>query len=207
MGHCYSVVGAAGAHVVYDNRRGVVVCHVPDLLPVRAVPRSHQGHPGCVAGHRREPDVGVARLPVLLEGRHQHQTPGLSLGGVLAVAAALALFRPHLLSDGVLVGDVDERRVPLLFLCHGEVQAQQVDEAERQQPRRESQTAARSDEGRCHCDGAASLGWVMSSPGLPRTGELKPSSPNHRSFGPRRSASILTGNRWQPSLRGSLQSF
>lgn len=150
MWHCYGVVGTAGAHIVYDNCRRVVGCDVVDLLSVRAVPRSHQRHPGGVGRRGGEPDARVARLSVLREGRHQHQTSGFSLGRVLSIATALGFLRPDLRRDGVQVGDVDKRRVPLLFLRHREVQTQQVDEAERQQPRRESQTAASSDERRCH---------------------------------------------------------
>lgn len=174
MGHRYSVVGTDGAHVVNDNCRRVVVCSVPDFLSVCAVPRSHQRHPGGAGGDRREPDARVARLSVLREGRHQDQTSGFPLGRVLAIATALGFLCPDLRSDGVQVGDVDKRRVPLLLLCNREVQAQQVDEAKRQQPRRESQTAASSDEGRCH-DCAAGSGWMRSS-GSPPHGEVRTTS-------------------------------
>lgn len=158
MGHCYGFVGAAGAHVVYDNCRGIEVCDVTDFLPVCAVSRSHQSHPGGVLRCRREPDVWVARLSVLQEGRHQDQTSGFFLGRVFAVSAALGFLCLDLRSDGVQIGDVDKSGVPFLFLCYREVQAQQVDEAKRQQPRRESQTAASSDEGQCHC--GAGSGWM-----------------------------------------------
>lgn len=161
MGHCYGVVGIAGAHVVYDNCRGIEVCSVTDFLSVCAVSRSYQRHPGDVVGDGGEPDVGVARLSVLQEARHQDPTSGFLLGRVLPVPPALGFLGLDLRSDGVLVCDVDKGGVPLLLLCNREVQAQQVDEAERQQPRRESQTAASSDEGRCHC--AAGWGWMMSS--------------------------------------------
>lgn len=163
MGHCYCVVGTDGAHIVYDNCRGVVVCNVTDFLSVCTIPRSHQRHPGGVVQDRWEPEVWVARLPVLQEGRHQDQTSGLFLGRVLAIPPALGFICPDLRSDGVQVGDVDKCCVPLLFFCYREVQAQQVDETKRQQPRRESQTATSSDEGRCHCGCAAGLGCVMSS--------------------------------------------
>lgn len=184
MGHCYGVIGASGAHVVYDNCRGVVVCDITDFLPVSAIPRSYQRHPRGVWRGRREPDVSVAPLSVLQEGRHQDQTSSFFLRGVLAIPTALGFLRPHLRRDGVQVGDVNESCVPLLLLCNREVQAQQVDEAKRHQPRRESQTAASSDEGRCHCGAAAALfwegGWMASSvcpppPPPQRRARIKPS--------------------------------
>lgn len=80
MGHCYGFVGAAGAHVVYDNCRGVEVGNVTDLLSVGAIPRSHQRHPGGLLRDGGEPDVRVARLSVLQEGRHQDLTFGFFFG-------------------------------------------------------------------------------------------------------------------------------
>lgn len=166
MGHCYGVVGIGGAHIVYHNCRGVVVCNVTDLLSVGTVPISHQSHPGGVSGERREPEAGVARLPVLQAGRNQDQTSGFFLGRLLTIPSALGFLRPDLGSDGIQIGDVDKSSVPLLFLCNRKVQAQQVHETKRQQPRRESQTAATLDEGRCHC--AAAFGvdgpWSGSPP-------------------------------------------
>lgn len=164
MGHCYGVVGTAGAHIVYDNCRGVEVCSVPDLLSVCTVPCSHQRHPGVVVRDRREPDVWVARLSVLQGGRHQHQTSGFPLGRLLAIPPALCFLRPDLRRDRVQVGDVDKSSVPFLLLCNREVQTQQVHETERQQPRRESQTAASSDEGRCHSAAGFGNGSCRSPP-------------------------------------------
>lgn len=176
MGHCYSVVGT----IVYDDGGRVVICDVPDFLPVRAVPRGHKRHPGGALHLRgsREPDTGVARLSVLLKGREQHRSPGFSLGRVLAVATALRLLCFNLHGNRVQIGDVDESRVPLLLLRDREVQAEQVHEAERQQPRRKSQTAAGSDEGRSHgATGGRSEGaWCQPlSPPLP---------PSHTVIGP-----------------------
>lgn len=128
MGHGDGVVGAAGAHVIDDNCRGVEICDVPDLLSEGAVPRGHQRHPGGVWGHRGEPDVRIARLPVLRKARHQDQTLDFFLGRVLAVATALGFLHPDLGTDGIQVGDVDKRRVPLFLFCNSEVQAQQVNE-------------------------------------------------------------------------------
>lgn len=168
VGHGYCVVCTAGTHVIDDNCRGVQICNVPDFLSIRAVPRGHQRHPGSVWGHRGEPDVRIARLPVLRKGRQQDQTLDFFLGRVLAVATALGFLNPDLGTDGIQVCDVDERRVPLFFFCNSEVQAQQVNETKWQQPRRESQTAASSDDGWCHCERAAGSGLAMSSGSTPQ---------------------------------------
>lgn len=128
VGHCYCVVGTAGAHVIDDNCRRVEICDVPDFLPERAVPRGHQCHPGGIGGHRGEPDLWIARLSVLRKARHQDQTLDFSLGRVLAVPTALGFLDPDLRTDGIQVCDVDEGRVPLFFFCNSEVQAQQVNE-------------------------------------------------------------------------------
>lgn len=153
MGHRDGVVGT----VVYNNRRRVAVCGVADFLSKCAVSLSHQRHPGRVLGNRGKADVRVAALSVLREAGDQNPTSGFSLGRVLSVPAALGLLRPHLRGNGVQVGDVDEGRVPLLLLCSREVQAEQLDEAEGQQPGPHSQTAAGSEEGRSH--GSAD-GWT-----------------------------------------------
>lgn len=163
VGHGYCVVCTAGTHVIDDNCRGVQICNIPDFLSERAVPRGHQRHPGSVWGHRGEPDVRIARLPVLRKGRQQDQTLDFFLGRVLAVATALGFLNPDLRTDRIQVCDVDKRRVPLFFFCNSEVQAQQVNETKWQQPRRESQTAASSDDGWCHCERAAGSGLAMSS--------------------------------------------
>lgn len=101
MGHCYGVVGTVGAHIVYENSRGVEVCSVTDLVSVCTIPRSHQRHPGGVGRDRGEPDSWVARLSVLQEGRHQDQSSGFLLGRVLTIPTALGFLCPDLRGNGV----------------------------------------------------------------------------------------------------------
>lgn len=173
MGHCYGIVGA----VVYDYCGHVGVCNVSDFLSVGAVPCGHQRHPGGAPRDTGEPDIRVARLPVLREGRDQHQTSGFSFRRVLAIPTALGFLRLDHRGNGVEIRDVDKRCVPLLLLCDREVQAKQVDEAKRKQPRRESQTAASSDERRCHSAAAAAAAWRWTtSSGYP------PKLPSHPYF-------------------------
>lgn len=168
VGHCYCVVGTVGAHIIDDNCRGVEICDVPDFLLEGAVPRGNQRHPGGALGHSGEPDVWVARLSVLQKWRHQDQTLDFFLGRVLAVPTALGFLHPDLRADRIQVRDVDKRRVPFLLFCNSEVQAQQVNETKWQQPRRESQTAARSDDGWCHRGRAAGRRLAMSSESAPQ---------------------------------------
>ncbi len=142
MGHGDGVVSVSGPHVKDDHRRGVVDCSVADLVLVGAVAPGYQRYPGPgLCGHR-EPGVGVAGLAVVRGGGQDHHPLGVPLRRVLSVATALRLLGAQLRGGRVHVGDVDEGGVPLLPLGHGEVQAQQVDEAEGEQPRREGQAAA-----------------------------------------------------------------
>lgn len=142
MGHRDGVVSISGPHVKDDHRRGVVERSVADLVPAGAVAPGYQRYPGPgLCGHR-EPGVGVAGLAVV-RGCGQDQHPlRVPLRRVLPIATALRLLGAELRGGRVHVGDVDEGGVPLLPLGHGEVQAQQVDEAEGEQPRREGQAAA-----------------------------------------------------------------
>ena len=174
MGHCYGVVGA----VVYDYCRHVGVSDVSDFLSVGTVPCRHQRHPGGAVRGRGEPDARVARLSVLREAGDQDQTSGFPFGRVLAIATALGLLRLDHRGNGVEIRDVDKSSVPLLLFRDREVQAEQVDEAKRKQPRRESQTAASSDEGRCH---SAAAGWMTSS-GCPPKLASRPSFKRVRSL-------------------------
>lgn len=148
MWHCDAVV----AGVVYHNSRRVGFCNVANFVLTGTVSCGHQRHPGPAAlGCPREPDVGVARLPVLRRGREEDLTFDLSFGRVLPVPAAFGFLRLDRGGDGIDVGDVDEGCVPLLLLRDREVQAEAVDEAERQQTRRDGQIHATvRDEGRCH---------------------------------------------------------
>lgn len=142
VGHGDGVVGVGGAHVEDDHRRGVLGRGVPDLVPVGAVSRGDQGDPGPGLLRHREPGVRVAGLAIQRGRGQDHHPPGVPLRGVLPVPAALRLLGAQLGGGRVHVGDVDEGGVPLLPLGHGEVQAQQVDEAEGQQPGGEGQAAA-----------------------------------------------------------------
>lgn len=143
MAHGDGVVGVGGAHVENDHRRGVVGGSMADFVPGSAVPMGYQRYPAGrgLRGHH-EPGVGFTGLPVQRGGGQHHHPLGVPLRGVLPVAAALRLLGANLGGGRVHVGDVDEGGVPLLPLGHGEVQTQQVDEAEGEQPRREGQTAA-----------------------------------------------------------------
>lgn len=142
MRHRDGFVSISRPHIEDDHRRGVMGCGVADLVLVSAVAPGHQRYPDPgLCGHR-EPGVGVAGLAVVWgSGQHQHPL-GVPLRRVLPVPTALRLLGSELRGGRVHVGDVDEGGVPLLPLGHGEVQAQQVDEAEGEQPRREGQTAA-----------------------------------------------------------------
>jgi len=153
VGHGDGVVRVVGAHVVDDDRRGVATRRVADFLPEGAVPRGDQRHPGDVVRRDGEPDVNVATLSVPKEGGQQDEPAGFLLRGVLAVATALGLVGPQLRGGGVHVGDVDERRVPLLLLGHRELQAQRgADAAQRQQAGGQRDAPAGcSAGGRCHC--------------------------------------------------------
>lgn len=144
MGHGDGFIGVTGPHVIDDHSGGVETRCVADFLSVCAVAFSYERYPGPVCRLRcGEPGAGVAGLSVMAGQRDEHRAPGLSLGRVLAVAAALCLLRLQLGSGRVLVADVHECGVPLLLLGHGEVQTQQVHETEGQQPGGESQTPAR----------------------------------------------------------------
>lgn len=125
-----------------DHRRGVVGGGVADLVLAGAVSPGYQSDPGPGLSRDLEPGVGVAGLAVVQGGRQDHHPLGVPLRRVLPVTTALRLLGTELRGGGVQVGDVDEGGVPLLPLGHGEVQTQQVDEAEGQQPRREGQAAA-----------------------------------------------------------------
>lgn len=131
MGHGAGVVPEA--HVVDEDGRGVVQSGVPDLVPTRAVPDGDEGHPPAGIGRYRELGGGVAGQSVLRGGK-DCQAPGILLEGMLSVAAALALLSPVGAAGRVVVGDVDEGRVPLLLLGHREVHTQQMDEAIGEQP-------------------------------------------------------------------------
>lgn len=141
MGHGDGLVGdgvAAGAHVVDDHGRGVLGGGVADLVPERAVPLGDERDPVLArAGAGREAGVGVAGLPLGGRRGHQHLAAGIQLGRLLPVAAALALLAAQLsraAAAGLGVGDVHEGRVPLLFLGHREIQAQQMHETKGEQP-------------------------------------------------------------------------
>lgn len=142
MRHGDGVVRVGGAHIKDDHRRGVVGCSVADLVLVGAVAPGYERHPGPGLSGHREAGVGVAGLAVeRCCGQDQHPL-GVPLRRLLAISPALRLLGAQLRGGRVHVGDVDEGGVPLLPLGHGEVQAQQVDEAEGEQPRREGQAAA-----------------------------------------------------------------
>lgn len=142
MRHRDGVVGISGPHVEDDHRGGVVGCSVADLVLAGAVSPGYERYPGPGRSGHREAGVGVAGLAVVQGGGQDHHPIGVPLRRVLPVPAALRLLGAELRGGRVHVGDVDEGGVPLLPLGHGEVQAQQVDEAEGQQPRREGQAAA-----------------------------------------------------------------
>lgn len=142
MRHRDGVVSISGAHVEDDHRRGVLGCSAEYLVLVGAVAPGYERYPGPgLCGHR-EPGVAVARQAVVRGRGQDHHPLGVPLQRVLPVATALRLLGAELRGGRVHVGDVDEGGVPLLPLGHGEVQAQQVDEAEGQKPRREGQAAA-----------------------------------------------------------------
>lgn len=153
MRHRDGVVSISRAHVEDDHRRGVVSCGVADFVLVGAVAVGYQSYPGPgLCGHR-EPGVGVAGLAVVRGSGQHHHPLGVPFRRVLPVPTALRLLGAGLRRGRVHVGDVDEGGVPLLPLCHGEVQAQQVDETEGEQPRREGQAAAgRHKRARGHSD-------------------------------------------------------
>lgn len=151
MRHRDGLVGVGQGHVEDDHRRRVLSRSVADLVLVRAVAPGYQGYPGGgLCGHR-EAGVGVTGLAIMGGGGQHDQAFGVPLRRVFPVAAALRFFRVGLRVGRVQVGNVDEGSVPLLPLGHGEVQAQQMDEAEGEQPGREGQTAAgRDDRARGH---------------------------------------------------------
>lgn len=136
MRHCDGVVSVSGPHVKDDHRRGVVGCSVADLVLVGAVAPGYKRYPGPgLCGHR-EPGVGVAGVAVVRGRGQDHHPFSVPLRRVLPVATALRLLGAKLRRGRVHVGDVDEGGVPLLPLGHGEIQTQQVDEAEGEKPRR-----------------------------------------------------------------------
>lgn len=141
MGHCNSVVSINRADIEDNHRRSIVGCCVTDLVLIRAVPAGYQGDPGPGLWWR-EPGIGVAGLAVVRGGGQDHDPLGVPLGRVLPVAATLRLLAAQLRCHRVLVGDVDEGGVPFLTLSHGEIQAQKMHEAEREQPGREGQAPA-----------------------------------------------------------------
>lgn len=136
MGHGDGLIGVAGAHVVDDHSRGILGSGVADLVLVGAVAPRDKGHPALAWRRGVEAGAGVAGVAVCGRDREGHLTAGVLLGRLLAVAPALALLAAELGAAGcrVGVGDVDEGRVPLLLLGHGEVQAQQMHETKGQQP-------------------------------------------------------------------------
>lgn len=137
MGHGDGLVGVAGAHVVDDHGGGVLGGGVADLVLVGAVAPRDEGHPALARRRRVEAGAGVAGFAVGGRGGEGHLPAGVLLGRLLAVAPALALLAAQLGAAAgrrVGVGDVDEGRVPLLLLGHGEVQAQQMHETKGQQP-------------------------------------------------------------------------
>ena len=142
MGHRDGVVSISRPYVEDHHGRGVVCCCVADLVLVGAVAPGYERHPGPgLCGHC-EPGVGVAGMAVVRGCGQDHHPLGVPLRRVLPVSPALRLLGAELRGGRVHVGDVDEGGVPLLPLGHGEVQAQQVDEAEGEQPGGESQAAA-----------------------------------------------------------------
>lgn len=136
VGHGDGLVGVAGAHVVDDDGGGVLGGGVADLVLVGAVSPRDEGHPALARRRGVEAGAGVAGVAVGGGGGEGHLPAGVLLGRLLAVAPALALLAVELGAAGrrVGVGDVDEGRVPLLLLGHGEVQAQQMHETKGQQP-------------------------------------------------------------------------
>lgn len=143
--HRNGVVGVGQANVEDDHRRRVVGRSVADLLLVCAVSHGYQRYPGAGLRRYREPGAGVAGLAIVWGGGQHDQAFSVPLWRVFPVAAALRFLRVRLRVGRVQVRNVDEGRVPLLPLGHGEVQTQQMDEAEREQPGREGQTAASRD--------------------------------------------------------------
>lgn len=151
--HRNGVVGVGQANVEDDHRRRVVGRSVADLVRVRAVSPGYQRYPGAGLRRYREPGVGVAGLAIMWGGGQHDQAFSVPLWRVFPVAAALRFLRVRLRVGRVQVGNVDEGCVPLLPLGHGEVQTQQMDEAEREQPGGEGQTAAGRDNGTRGHDG------------------------------------------------------
>lgn len=144
--HRNGVVGVGQANVVDDHRRRVVGRSVADLVLVRAVSPGYQRYPGGGLSRYRKAGVGVAGLAIMWGGGQHDQAFRVPLWRVFPVAAALRFLRVRLRVGRVQVGNVDEGCVPLLPLGHGEVQTQQMDEAEREQPGGEGQTAAGRDD-------------------------------------------------------------
>lgn len=145
MRHRDGLVGVGQGNVEDDHRRRVLSRSVADLVLVGAVSPGYQCDPGAGLCRHREAGVGVTGLAIMWGGGQHDQAFSVPLWRVFPVAAALRLFRVGLRVGRVQVGNVDEGSVPLLPLGHGEVQAQQMDEAEGEQPGREGQTAAGRD--------------------------------------------------------------
>lgn len=131
MRHGDGFIRVTRPHVIDDHSGGVEARCVADFLFVCAVAFGYERDPGPVCRLRGgEPGAQVAGLSVVAGQRDEHRAPDLSFGRVLAIAAALGLLRLQLGGGRILVADVHECSVPLLLLGHGEVQTQQVHEAE-----------------------------------------------------------------------------
>jgi len=142
MWHCNGVIRVAEAHIENDHSRCIESGSLSDLLPVGTVSSGYQCYPWDVGMGKGEFSVTVTCLSVQQMRWHEHKAPGISFRRVLPISATFTLFCLHLRCHRVQVSDIDESSVPFLFLCHCEVQTQQMHEAKGQQPRRQSKTPA-----------------------------------------------------------------